>query len=67
MLLSSEKPPVDPQYPDVWMQLQTDMARLSSRGSQRVVSNGDMIYEAQDLILDAVRQVLGQTRRQPGR
>jgi hypothetical protein len=42
---------------------------LSTRGKQIVVdeSSGDLIYEAPDAIVEAVRQVLGDVRRQPGR
>ena len=40
------------------MELQTDLAHLSSRGKLTVVDEGgDLIYRAPDVIVEAVRQV----------
>lgn len=66
-MLSSENTAVAPEYGSVWMELETDLARLSTRGKQIVIdrSSGDLIYQAPDAIVEAVRQVLGDIQQQP--
>lgn len=47
---------------DVWVDLQTDLSRLSTRGTgiQTKESGGDLIYQAPDTIVAAVHQVIGE-------
>jgi hypothetical protein len=49
----------------VWMDLQPELSRLSSRGKLTTVaeSDTDLIYRAPDAVVDAVRQVVGEIRR----
>ena len=56
-----------PDFRAVWMELQGDLAALSSRGKLIVIgeSNGDPIYQAPDAVVDAARQALAQFRGQP--
>jgi hypothetical protein len=50
------------------MELQTDLARLSSRGEQTAVdlSSGDLTWQAPDAVIDATRQVIDDARH-PGK
>ena len=50
--------PVD--FRAIWMEQQTDLAKLSTRGKQKTVDSatGDLLYEAPQAILAAARQVL---------
>ena len=59
-VVSSESEAVAPEYRGVWMELQRDLAGLSSRGKMTVVDegNGDLIYRAPDSIVEAVRQAV---------
>jgi hypothetical protein len=59
IVLSSENPPGASRYRSVWLELQTDMARLSSRGQQMIVGDGDgdLIYQVPEAIVGAARQV----------
>lgn len=47
---------------DTWVALQTDLSRLSTRGTriQTTESGGDLIYQAPDAIVAAVHQVVGE-------
>ena len=68
IVLSAENTAVASEYHNVWMELQTDLARLSARGKHVVVneSNGELIYQAPDAVVEAVRQVVSDVRQQPG-
>ncbi|HLJ50134.1 MAG TPA: alpha/beta hydrolase [Bryobacteraceae bacterium] len=65
VVLSSENTPVAPQFRTVWMDLQTQSARLSSRGKHVVVAGiaGDLIYQAPESIVEGVRLVTNEVRR----
>jgi pimeloyl-ACP methyl ester carboxylesterase len=67
IVLSAKNTAVASEYHSVWMELQTDLARLSARGRQVILneSNGELIYQAPDAVVEAARQVLGDVRRQP--
>jgi hypothetical protein len=56
-VLSAENTAVDHS---VWMELQTDLARLSTRGRQTVVdlSSGDLTWQAPDAVIEATRHVI---------
>jgi hypothetical protein len=62
-VVSSETAVVS-KYNSVWMELQTDLVRMSSRGRMIVdESGGDPIYQSPGTIVEAVRQVLGDLRQ----
>ena len=66
IVISSESARVAPKQPRLWVETQTDLARLSTRGKNIVVDEGDdLIYQAPDAIIEAVRQVLAEVRYQP--
>lgn len=56
-------------YSSVWMELQTDLARLSARGKQTMVElhSGDLIWQAPDAVSEATRQVVGDVRQPSAR
>jgi pimeloyl-ACP methyl ester carboxylesterase len=62
IVLSTENTAVDHS---VWMELQTDLARLSARGRQTTVemSGSDLTRQAPDAVIKATRQVLGDVRQ----
>jgi hypothetical protein len=64
-VLSAENTLVASQFPSVWKELQTDLARLSAQGEQTVVdlSSGDPIYQAPDAIIEATRKVADEVRQ----
>jgi hypothetical protein len=66
--LSAENTAVASEYRSVWMELQTDLARLSARGRRAILneSNGELIYQDPDAVVEAARQILGDVRHQPG-
>jgi pimeloyl-ACP methyl ester carboxylesterase len=68
IVLSADNTAVASEYHSVWIELQTDLARLSARGRQVVIDerNGDLIYQAPDAVVEAARQVVGEVRQQPG-
>jgi pimeloyl-ACP methyl ester carboxylesterase len=68
IVLSAENPVVASANRGVWVELQTDLARLSAQGRQVIVkdSNGELIYEAPGAVVEAVRQVIADVRHQPG-
>ena len=67
IVLSSDNPATAAEY-NVRMELQTDLARLSTRGKlvSVDVSSGELIYQAPDAVIDAARQVLDHVRHRPG-
>jgi hypothetical protein len=69
IVLGAEDTDVASENPSVWMELQTDLARLSARGRHVVIrggSGGDLIYQAPDAVVEAARQVIGDVRHRPG-
>ncbi len=51
----------------VWMELQTDLARLSTRGKNILAGGGiDLIYQAPDAIVEATREIVGDVRHSMG-
>jgi pimeloyl-ACP methyl ester carboxylesterase len=68
IVLSGENTATASEFRGVWMELQTDLARLSARGRHVAIneSNDDLIYQAPDAVVEAVRQVIGDVRHQPG-
>jgi pimeloyl-ACP methyl ester carboxylesterase len=60
IVLSAENTFAAYQYGSVWMELQTDLARLSARGKQTPVdlSGGDLTWQAPDAIVEATREVV---------
>jgi pimeloyl-ACP methyl ester carboxylesterase len=52
-------------YHSVWMELQTGLAGLSTRGKLVTVAEGgdDLIYRAPDAIIESIRQVVGDVRQ----
>lgn len=65
VVLSSEVTPIKASDQSLWMELQADLAGLSTRGMRRVVqsSPGELIYQAPGAIVSAVRQVVGSVRQ----
>jgi hypothetical protein len=63
--LSGRQAPVSTEYPGAWTDLQVELAGLSTRGTRRVVnqSDGELIYEAPEVVVEAARQVLDEVRR----
>jgi pimeloyl-ACP methyl ester carboxylesterase len=63
-VLSGEHTAMPSESPDVWMELQTDLARLSARGKLVALpENGDdLIYRAPHAIAEAARQVVSDIR-----
>ncbi len=53
-----------PEFLEAWTKVQSDLARLSTRGRQIVVDGtaGDLLYDAPDAIGEAVRQVVAEVR-----
>jgi pimeloyl-ACP methyl ester carboxylesterase len=64
IVLGGENAAVPFKYRDVWMELQTDLARLSARGKLMTLpgSGDDLIYRAQHAITEAARQLVGDIR-----
>ncbi len=52
------------EFLEAWTNAQNDLARLSTRGRQSVVTGGaaDLLYDAPEAIIDAVRQVISDVR-----
>ena len=48
---------------DIWMELQTGLVGLSTAGRQEIVAGAthDMPFEKPDVIVDAIREVMGET------
>jgi pimeloyl-ACP methyl ester carboxylesterase len=73
IVLSAENTAVASEYRSVRMELQSDLARLSARGRQVVINEGvinenkrELIYQAPDAVVEAVRQVIGDVRQRAG-
>jgi pimeloyl-ACP methyl ester carboxylesterase len=68
IVLSAENLALTPEYRRVWMDLQADLARLSARGKHVVInaSNGELIYQAPDAVVEAARQIVTEARQQLG-
>ena len=64
IVLSGEETAVGSEYGNVWMELQTDLARLSARGKLVTVheSRDDLIYWAPHAIIEATLQVVRDAR-----
>jgi pimeloyl-ACP methyl ester carboxylesterase len=68
IVLSAENTALTSEYRRVWMELQTDLVRLSARGKHVVIneSTGELIYQAPDAVVEAARQMVSDVRQQPG-
>jgi len=64
IVLSGQNTVLPPEYRKVWMELQADLARLSTRGKLVALpeSGDDLIYRAPHAIAEATRQVVGDIR-----
>ena len=53
-----------PEFLEAWTNAQSDLARLSTRGRQIVVGegSGDLLHDAPNAIVEAVRQVVAEVR-----
>jgi pimeloyl-ACP methyl ester carboxylesterase len=67
IVLSGENTALPSEYRNVWMELQADLARLSSRGKLVTLpeSGDDLIYGSPHAIAEATRQIVADIR--PGR
>jgi pimeloyl-ACP methyl ester carboxylesterase len=65
IVLSGRQAPVSAEYSSVWTELQNELAGLSARGRRMIVeeSNGELIYEAPDAVIEATHQVISDVRR----
>jgi pimeloyl-ACP methyl ester carboxylesterase len=63
--LSGRQAPVSAEYPDVWNELQIELAGLSARGTHIIVNAGagELIYQAPDAVIEAAHQVINDVRR----
>ena len=63
-VLSAGKITAPPEFLEAWTSVQSDLARLSTRGRQIAVAGGasDLLHDAPDAIVEAVRQVLAEVR-----
>jgi hypothetical protein len=64
LVLSAENVAAPPEFLDEWTKAQDDLARLSTRGRQITVGGNasDLLYDAPDAIVEAVRQVVAEVR-----
>jgi hypothetical protein len=64
LVLSADKIAAPVEFLDAWTNAQSDLARLSTRGRQIAVGGGpsDLLYDAPDAIVEAVRQVVAEVR-----
>jgi pimeloyl-ACP methyl ester carboxylesterase len=64
LVLSAGKIAAPLEFLEAWTIAQSDLARLSTRGRQIAVGGGasDLLYDAPDAIVEAVRQVVGEVR-----
>lgn len=59
VVVSSENIEAASAHPGLWMELQTDLARLSTHGKAIVVEGGsDLVYRSPGAVIEAVRQIL---------
>ncbi len=65
IVLSGENTGATLGFHGIWMELQAELARLSSQGKLVTVKAGgdDLIYRAPDAIIEATRQVVGDARQ----
>ena len=66
LVLSAENIGAPPEFLEAWTNAQNDLARLSTRGRQIAVGAGasDLLYDAPDAIVEAVRQIVAEVRAQ---
>jgi pimeloyl-ACP methyl ester carboxylesterase len=64
LVLSADKIAAPPEFLESWTNEQSQLARLSTRGRQIAVGGGagDLLYDAPDAIVEAVRQVVAVVR-----
>ncbi len=67
IVVSSENREVAPKDPGLWMELERDLAALSTSGKSIMLaeSGGDLIYRAPEPIIEASREVVSDVRQQP--
>lgn len=67
LVLGGENPAARPEFLEAWANAQRDLARRSTRGRQIEVGEGasDLLYDAPDAIVEAVRQVIAEVRGLP--
>jgi len=63
-VLSAAGLAASPEFLEAWTNAQSDLARLSTHGKQIEVGEGasDLLYDAPDAIIEAVRQVVTDLR-----
>jgi hypothetical protein len=64
VVLSAGNIAAPPEFLEAWTNAQSDLARLSTRGRQIAVGGGasDLLHDAPDAIVEAVRQVVAELR-----
>jgi pimeloyl-ACP methyl ester carboxylesterase len=64
VVLRAENIAAPPEFSEEWTSTQSDLARLSTRGRQIAVGEdaSDLLYDAPDAIVDAIRQVVAEVR-----
>ena len=63
LVLSAGNIAAPPEFLEAWRNGQSDLARLSTRGRQIAVGGAsDLLYDAPDAIVEAVRQVVAEVR-----
>jgi pimeloyl-ACP methyl ester carboxylesterase len=64
LVLTAGNIPAPPEFLVAWTNAQSDLARLSTRGRQIAVGGGasDLLHDAPDAIVEAVRQVVAEVR-----
>lgn len=64
LVLSAGNIAAPPEFLEAWTNAQSDLARLSTRGRQIAVGGGasDLLHDAPDAIVEAVRQVVAEVR-----
>jgi pimeloyl-ACP methyl ester carboxylesterase len=65
LVLSAAKSTAPPEFLQAWTDTQTELARLSTRGKQIAAPGGalDLLYDAPDAIVAAVREAVADVRR----
>ncbi len=68
IVLSGENTAATLGYHSVWMELQAELAHLSTRGKLVTVDQGrdDLIYQAPETIVEATRRVVAEARQPAG-
>ena len=63
LVLSAGNLAAPPEFLEAWTKAQSDLARQSTRGSQiSIASASDLLHDAPDAIVQAVRQVVAEVR-----